>query len=72
MDTNQKVGAGFNTRLEYILDQICSGLPAGGTHELRCLVAERLAAAVRAGERSMDGLLEIARQALATAGTHQA
>jgi hypothetical protein len=68
MDTNHDVGAGFNARLEYVLDQICADLPGGGSHELRRHVAESLAATARAGERSLDRLLESARHALASFG----
>jgi hypothetical protein len=66
MEANHEVGAGFNTRLEYVLDQICAELPGGGSHELRRYVAERLAAAARAGERSFDRLVEIAHHTLAS------
>jgi hypothetical protein len=60
-----KVSTGFKTRLEYVLDQICAETRHGGSHEMRRFVAERLMAAAEAGERSLDKLTEVARNALA-------
>jgi hypothetical protein len=60
-----KVSTGFKTRLEYVLDQICAETRHGGNHEMRRFVAERLMAAAEAGERSLDRLTEVARNALA-------
>jgi hypothetical protein len=48
MSANEEVGSGFKT----------------GGQELRGRVAEKLAAAAEAGERPLEGLLEVARQAL--------
>jgi hypothetical protein len=59
-----EVGSGFKTRLEYILDQVFAAAPDGGSHEMRRLVAEKLVAAAEAGERSLEGLIEIARHTL--------
>jgi dihydroxyacetone kinase len=59
-----EISAGFKTRLEYILDQICVETRNGGSHEMRRLVAEKLMAAAGAGERSIDSLTEVARQAM--------
>jgi hypothetical protein len=59
-----EVTSGFKTRLEYVLDQICVGAPDGGSHEMRRFVAEKLVVATQSGERSLDGLTRIARQAL--------
>jgi hypothetical protein len=61
-----EVGSGFKTRLEYILDQVFAAMPDGGSHEMRRLVAEKLVTAAEAGERSLEGLIEIARQTLMT------
>jgi hypothetical protein len=61
-----KLSTGFKTRLEYVLDQICAEARHGGSHEMRRFVAERLMAATEAGERSVDGLAEVARLALAS------
>jgi hypothetical protein len=64
-DAMSEVSTGFKTRLEYVLDQICATTTYGGSHEMRRFVAEQLIAAAEAGERSLDGLMEVARQALA-------
>lgn len=61
-----EAGSGFKTRLEYILDQVFAAMPDGGSHEMRRLVAEKLVTAAEAGERSLEGLIEIARQTLAS------
>jgi hypothetical protein len=61
-----EVSSGFKARLEYVLDQICDETVHGGSHEMRRFVAEKLMAAAQAGERSLDRLTEIARQALAS------
>jgi hypothetical protein len=66
MNTNCEVSAGFKARLEYVLDQVCMGVPDGGSHELRRLVAAKLVAAAQAGELSMEGLTAVAREALAS------
>jgi hypothetical protein len=59
-----EVSTGFKARLEYVLDQICVETQFGGSHEMRCFVAERLMAAAEAGECSLDRLTEVARNAL--------
>jgi dihydroxyacetone kinase len=59
-----KITAGFKVRLEYVLDQVCIGASDGGSHEMRRFVAERLMTAAQAEERSLEGLTEVARQAL--------
>jgi hypothetical protein len=61
-----EVGTGFKTRLEYVLDQICAETRHGGSHEMRRFIAEKLMAAAVAGDRSLDRLTEVARQALAS------
>ena len=61
-----ELSTGFKTRLEYVLDQICAETRHGGSHEMRRFVAEKLLAATEAGERSLDGLTEVARLALAS------
>ena len=61
-----EVGTGFKTRLEYVLDLAFAPIPGGGTHEMRRIVAEKLIAAADAGERSIEGLVAIACQTLAT------
>ena len=66
MSAAEGIGSGFKTRLEYVLDEVCRDLPGGGSHELRRCVAERLSEAANAGERSLENLLEVARQAMAS------
>jgi hypothetical protein len=61
-----ELSAGFKTRLEYVLDQICAETRHGGSHEMRSFVAEKLMAAAEAGDRSLDRLMEVARHALAS------
>jgi hypothetical protein len=61
-----EVSTGFKTRLEYVLDQICAETRHGGSHEMRRFIAEKLMAAAVAGDRSLDRLTEVARQALAS------
>ena len=41
MMPNDRVSAGFKTRLEYVLDQACADAPDGGSHEMRKCVAEQ-------------------------------
>jgi hypothetical protein len=59
-----EITAGFKARLEYVLDQVCIDASDGGSHEMRRFVAERLMTAAQAGERSLEELTEVARQAL--------
>jgi hypothetical protein len=59
-----EITAGFKARLEYVLHQVCIDASAGGSHEMRRFVAERLMTAAQAGERSLEELTEVARQAL--------
>ena len=66
MSPAERIGSGFKTRLEYILDEACRDLPGGGSHQLRRHVAESLAKATDAGERSLEKLLKVARRAMAT------
>lgn len=60
-----EVSAGFKTRLEYVLDEICAETRHGGSHEMRSFIAAQLMVATQAGERSLDRLTEVARIALA-------
>jgi hypothetical protein len=64
-DSNvSEISSGFKARLEYVLDQICVEAPDGGGHEMRRFIAEKLMAAAETGERSLERLTEVARQAL--------
>lgn len=63
-DSNvSEISSGFKARLEYVLDQICVEAH-GGSHEMRRFIAEKLMAAAETGERSLERLTEVARQAL--------
>jgi hypothetical protein len=62
--TMSEITAGFSARLEYVLDQVCIDAPDGGQQEMHRFVAERLITAAQAGERSLEELTEVARQAL--------
>jgi hypothetical protein len=57
--------AGYKTRLEYVLDQVCAELPMGGDHTSRSFIAEKLIAATQLGARSHEDLTRVARDALA-------
>jgi hypothetical protein len=59
-----EISSGFKARLEYVLDEICAETEHSGSHEMRRFIAEQLMEAAQAGERSVDGLTEVARQAL--------
>ena len=59
-----EITAGFKARLEYFLDQVCIDASDGGSPEMRRFVAEKLMTAAQAGERSLEELTEVARQAL--------
>ncbi|MGF6310703.1 MULTISPECIES: hypothetical protein [unclassified Bradyrhizobium] len=59
-----EISAGFKARLEFVLDQTCVEAPDGGSHEMRRFIAESLMRLAQAGERSSEGLAQVARQAL--------
>jgi hypothetical protein len=63
-----EVTPGFKARLEYVLDQVCVGAPDSGSQEMRRFVAEKLLAAAQTGDRSLEGLTQIARQVLTAFG----
>lgn len=63
-----QVSPGFKARLEYVLDQVCVAAPDGRSHEMRSFVAEKLVAATQAGERTLESLMQVARQVLTTFG----
>jgi hypothetical protein len=52
------------TRLEFILDEVCSTLPKGGDHESRKFVAEQLMLCARAGKTSLEELAYAGQRAL--------
>jgi hypothetical protein len=51
------------TRLEFILDEVCSTLPKGGDHESRKFVAQLMLCA-RAGKTSLEELAYAGQRAL--------
>ncbi|MEY9418052.1 hypothetical protein ABIF69_004494 [Bradyrhizobium japonicum] len=51
--------------LDVVLEEVCRPLPHGGDHELRKAIAEKLLASAIEGNRTIGGLTEIARAALA-------
>lgn len=61
--------SGYKARLEFVLDQVCAELPAGGDHESRAFIAKRLASAAAVGSRSLEDLTGVAREALAELST---
>jgi hypothetical protein len=61
-----EISAGFKTRLEYVLDQVCAETRHGGSHEMRCFVAKELMAAAEAGDYSLQRLTDVGQKALAS------
>lgn len=59
LDDRTKINLGL------VLEEVCRPLPHGGDHELRRRIAEKLVAAAIAGNRTLSGLAEVARAALA-------
>jgi hypothetical protein len=51
--------------LDVVLEEVCRSLPHGGDHDLRKAIAEKLLNAALNGTRTIGGLTEIARAALA-------
>jgi hypothetical protein len=51
--------------LDVVLEEACRSLPHGGDHELRKAIAEKLLDGALKGNRTIGGLTEIARAALA-------
>jgi len=53
--------------LDVVLEEACRSLPHGGDHQLRKQIAERLLGSAMAGNRTLSGLTEVAKAALAEA-----
>ena len=53
--------------LDVVLEEVCRSLSHGGNHELRKKVAERLLDSAIQGNRTLSGLTEVAKAALAEA-----
>ncbi|WP_085973575.1 hypothetical protein [Bradyrhizobium genomosp. I (2014)] len=51
--------------LDVVLEEVCRSLPHGGDHELRRSIAEKLLDSALVGNRTISGLTEVARAALA-------
>ena len=59
-----KIGDGFKTRLEFVLEQIFESCSCGGDHEARAFVATRLLKAAQSGILKLDDLKGVAQDAL--------
>ena len=59
-----EITEGFKARLEYVLDQVCADLPAGGNHEARQTIAAHLLKAAQNGVTNIDDLTQAGRQVL--------
>ena len=53
--------------LDVVLEEVCRSLPHGGDHGLRKQIAERLLDSAIKGNRTLAGLTEVAKAALAEA-----
>ncbi len=53
--------------LDVVLGEVCRSLPHDGDHELRKRVAEKLLNSAIAGNRTLAGLTDVAKAALAEA-----
>jgi hypothetical protein len=51
--------------LDVVLEKVCRVLPHGGNHELRKAIAEKLLDSALKGNKTIGGLTEVARSALA-------
>lgn len=51
--------------LDVVLEEICRSLPHGGDHELRKAIAQKLLDSALQGNRTLGGLTDVARAALA-------
>ncbi|MCS3892089.1 hypothetical protein M2171_001222 [Bradyrhizobium japonicum USDA 38] len=53
--------------LDVALEEACRSLPHGGDHEIRREIAQKLLEGAVQGNRTLPGLMEIARAALSEA-----
>jgi len=53
--------------LDVVLEDVCRSLPHGGDHQLRKQIAERLLDSAINGNRTVAGLTDVAKAALAEA-----
>ncbi|KGT74533.1 hypothetical protein MA20_38750 [Bradyrhizobium japonicum] len=53
--------------LEVALEEACRSLPHGGAHEIRREIAQKLLDSAAHGNKTLSGLIEVARAALAEA-----
>ena len=59
-----KIGDGFKTRLEFVLEQVFESRLCGGDHEERAFVATRLLKAAQSGILKLEDLKRVAQDAL--------
>ena len=59
-----KIGSGFKTRLEFVLEQVFESRSSGGDHEARAFVATRLLKAAQSGILKLEDLKRVAQDAL--------
>jgi hypothetical protein len=53
------------SHLDAVLEEVCRSLPHGGDHDLRRRIAEKLLNSAAEGNKTLTGLTEVARAALA-------
>jgi hypothetical protein len=59
-----KIGDGFKTRLEFVLEEALESLSYGGDHVTRAFVASRPLKAAQSGILKLEDLMRIAHDAL--------
>lgn len=64
MFDQMKIGNGFKTRLEFVLEQVFEGRSCGGDHPTRAFVATRLLEAAQRGILKLEDLNGVAQDAL--------
>ncbi|WP_342738990.1 hypothetical protein [Bradyrhizobium sp. B117] len=57
----------MQANLDVVLVDVCRSLPHGGDHQLRKQIAERLLDSAIKGNRTLAGLTDVAKAALAEA-----
>lgn len=50
--------------LDVVLEEACRGLPNGGDHAFRKVIAQKLLNSARKGNTTLSGLTDVARQAI--------
>ena len=49
--------------MDVVLEEVCQGLPNGGAHDVRRMIAERLLEAAEAGHHSLEQLRAVGERA---------